>query len=58
MMILRNYALNGFRLARDSIQTPMRQVDELRLVGFANVTVLRNMMDRHLDDPRLAREGI
>jgi hypothetical protein len=50
-----NYPLVDFRLARDSIQTRMRQVDALRL---ANVTVLRNMTNHHLNGFRLAREDI
>ena len=53
-----NCPLVDFRLARDSIQTRMRQVDALRRVGLANVTVLMHMMIHHLDGFRLAREGI
>lgn len=53
-----NDHLDGFRLAREGMQTRMRQVDALQLVSSANVMVLRNMMNLHLDDFRLAWEGI
>lgn len=56
-----NCHLDAVRLAKEeglAEDIQKTRVDALRLVGFANVMVLRNMMNHQLEDVRLAEEGL